>query len=365
MGEMKNILVIKLRYLGDVLLSTPVLQSLRERFPAASLSMAVNAGTEPVVKWNPCLDDVIVVDRGGMAAQMKLLGTLRRRGFDCVIDLTDGDRSAILTWATRAKVRIGMNEEHRWRGLAYTIIARPRPGSRHRLEQQLDTLRTLDIDPIATPPVLRLSEDDERAASELLKTIEGESAAASSRRLVMLQPGARYWFKAWPPERFAELADRLASRLDCRVLIGGDPQELELAERIRTQARSTPTVVAGRTTILQHAGLLNRCALFVGNDNGPMHMAAALGTPVVGLFGPSNPAEWGPRGAPSEVLYKGLDCRRCFHPTCERGEQSCMRMISVEEVFVAAERLLGTRWDARGSRLEVHGQNRPENWSAV
>jgi ADP-heptose:LPS heptosyltransferase len=89
--------------------------------------------------------------------------------------------------------------------------------------------------------------------------------------------------------------------------------------------------------------VLKRCALFVGNDNGPMHMAAALGVPVVALFGPSDPAEWGPRGGRAEVLYKGLDCRRCFHPTCTRGEESCMKQIPVGEVLAAAARLLGAR----------------------
>lgn len=345
--DFKNILIIKLRYLGDVLLATPVLQTLRERAPTARLTMAVNAGTEPVVRWNPHLDDIIVVDRDGIGAQIELLRALRKRNFDCVIDLTDGDRSAILTWATGAPVRVGINEEHRWRGLVYTVIARRRPESHHRMEQQLDVLRTLGMEPNLQSPLLRISERDEQEAADLLRDIEGSTnVPAPTRPLVMLQPGARYWFKAWPQERFAALADLLAERLDCRVLIGGDPRERDLAEAIRARARSAPAVVAGRTSVLQHAALLKQCALFVGNDNGPMHMAATLGTPVVALFGPSDPAEWGPRGAYSAVLYKGLDCRRCFHPTCDRGEQSCMRQITVDDVFAAAERLLGRKVEA-------------------
>ncbi|MGH7410142.1 MAG: glycosyltransferase family 9 protein, partial [Candidatus Methylomirabilis sp.] len=153
-----------------------------------------------------------------------------------------------------------------------------------------------------------------------------------------------YWFKAWPVERFAELADRLAGVAGCRVLLGGDVRERELAEAIRAQSRVAPTVLAGRTTLRQLAAVLKRCALFVGNDNGPMHMAAALGTPVVALFGPSAPEVWGPRGSHTEVLYKGLDCRRCFHPTCTRGEQSCMKQISVDEVFAAARKVLSSKF---------------------
>jgi len=138
------------------------------------------------------------------------------------------------------------------------------------------------------------------------------------------------------------LADRLTDVYGCRVLVGGDANDREVADAIRARARSAPAVLAGRTTLLQFAAVLKRCALFVGNDNGPMHMAAALGTPVVALFGPSNPFVWGPRGGKVEVLYKGLDCRQCFHPTCRRGEESCMKQITVDEVFAAVTRCLVT-----------------------
>lgn len=341
---MKHILVIKLRYIGDVLLATPVLRALRERFPDAQLTAAVNRGTEDILKWNPDVSEVIIVERGDAATQWRFLRDVRRRGFDCVIDLTDGDRSAILAWATGAPVRIGQNEEHRWRGLLYTTVAAHRSGIGHRLERDLDTLRPLGIEPKVTSPLLCVSPADEQQAATLLDDIGLRADGASSAGpLVMLQPGARYWFKAWPPERFAALADRLADVCGCRILLGGDARERDLAEAIRAQARCAPAVLAGRTTLLSYAAMLKRCALFVGNDNGPMHMAAALGTPVVGLFGPSDPAEWGPRGGPAEVLYKGLDCRRCFHPTCTRGEQSCMKQISVDEVVAAAQRMLAVR----------------------
>jgi heptosyltransferase-3 len=343
----RNILVIKLRYLGDVLLATPVLRILRETFPGARVSMAVNAGTEDILKRNPDLDEVITVKRDGIGAWLTFLRGLRGRRFDCVIDLTDADRSAVLAWTTGAGTRVGLNEEHRWRGLLYTTIGRHRPESRHRIEKDLDVLRALGIESSAGPPCLEVSAEDEHAAADLLDDF-GAGTFSPRRPLVMLQPGARYWFKAWPAERFAALGDRLAQRFDCQVLIGGDRHDRPLAESIRSQLRSKPVVLAGRTSVLQHAAVLKRCALFVGNDNGPMHMASALGVPVLALFGPSDPAEWGPRGGAAEVLYKGLDCRECFHPTCRRGEQSCMRLISVDEVFIAAERLL-----VRGSKFEA------------
>jgi len=337
---MKNILVIKLRYIGDVLLATPVLRALRERFPDAHLAAAVNRGTEDILKWNPDLNEVLVVERVGLAGQFRFLGEIRRRRFDCVIDLTDGDRAAILARFSGAPVRIGLNDEHRWRGLLYTAVAHSEPSVAHRIERDLETVRSLGVQPKSGLPVLRTSTQDDEEGARLLDEIAGEPLSRGARPLVMFQPGARYWFKAWPVERFADLANRLAERDDCRILIGGHAQEKALADQIAARARSKPVVLAGRTTLLQYAAILKRCALFVGSDNGPMHMAAALGVPVVALFGPSNPAEWGPRGQRVEVFYKGLDCRRCFHPTCTRGEESCMKQITVGEVFAAATKLL-------------------------
>jgi heptosyltransferase-3 len=333
----KNILVIKLRYLGDVLLATPAFHVLHVAYPEARLTTLVNSGTEEILRWNPDLDGVLILERGGIAHQVTLYRELRRRRFDCVIDLTDSDRSAILARVSGAPIRIGFNEEHRWRGLLYTTVIKPPSSRLHRVERDLEALRPLGIEPKPGPLVLHTTPEDDADAAKLLGELCGDNR---DRPYVMLQPGARYWFKAWPLERFAELTDRLARNRGCQVLIGGDTREQGLAERIRGLTRSSPVVLAGRTNLLQYTAILKRCALFVGNDNGPMHMAAALGIPVVALFGPSDPAEWGPRGTRSEVLYKGLDCRRCFHPTCDKGEFSCMKQISVDEAFAAVRRCL-------------------------
>ncbi|TAJ29787.1 MAG: putative lipopolysaccharide heptosyltransferase III [Nitrospirae bacterium] len=338
---MQNILVIKLRYIGDVLLATPVLRALRDRFPDARITAAVNRGTEDILKWNPDLNEVLVVERGGLGTQGRFVRDLRRRRFDCIVDLTDGDRSAILAGLSGAPIRIGFNDEHRWRGLLYTSVATGRRDAVHRVEHDLEAVRALGIEPKPAPLVLRTSPQDEEEAAGILRDIsDGASEGKGGRPLALLQPGARYWFKAWPVERFAALADRLTDVYGCRVLVGGDVRERDVAEAVRSKARSAPAVLAGRTTLLQYAAVLKRCALFVGNDNGPMHMAAALGMPVVALFGPSDPREWGPRGERTRVLYKGLDCRRCFHPTCTRGEDSCMKRITVDEVVEAAGQVM-------------------------
>jgi predicted lipopolysaccharide heptosyltransferase III len=337
--KIANILVIKLRHIGDVLLATPVFTSLRQAYPDAKLSILVNRGTEDILVHHPGIDELIIAEKGSIGAQLRFLGILRRKRFDCVVDLTDGDRSAWISVVTGSPLRIGFNAEHRWRGLLYSHVAKPLAADVHRVEYDLAALRPLGLTPRSTRPTLYVSRDDEVVAEQTLRHLD-VGRNGSSRMIIVIQPGARYPLKVWPPERFAELADRLAKAFNCRILLGGDKKERDVAESVSRQAACKPTIIAGRLTLLEFAALLKHCALFVGSDGGAMHIAAAVDVPVVALFGPTYPQRWGPRGRLSEVLYKGLDCRACYHPTCIRGEENCMRMISVDEVFESCNRLL-------------------------
>jgi len=346
---MRNILIVKLRYIGDVLLATPTVRAIKAAQPDARVTMMVNRGTEDVLSGNPDMDEIMVLDKGSLAAQWRLIAGLRRRRFDTVIDLTDGDRSAFLSWISGASVRIGFNDEHRWRGRYYTQVVQPVSGVRHRIDRDLAALKPLGVHVSETLPRVWLTGEDEARADQLLDRL----GIRRGRPIIIIQPGARYWFKAWPNERFVELADRLASDYGCQVLIGGSREEEALAQRIHEAAKSRPINMAGQATLKQFAAIAKRAALFVGNDSGAMHIAAAVGTPMVALFGPSNPDEWGPRGDRVKVLYKGLDCRVCFHPTCERGELNCMKQISVGEVVMAARDVLRPADSARESFLRA------------
>ena len=336
MVAMNNILIIKLRYIGDVLLATPTLRAIKEVRPDVRVTMIVNRGTEDVLSGNPDIDEILVLDKGSLAAQWRLIVELRRRRFDTVIDLTDGDRSAFLSWISGASIRVGFNDEHRWRGICYSAVVPPQSGMRHRIDRDLAALKPLGIHARETPPRLWLTGEDDAAADQLLDRL----GIRRDQSIMIVQPGARYWFKAWPAERFAELADRLASDYGCQVLIGGSRDEEALVQRIQATARTRPVSIAGQTTLKQFAAIAKRAALFVGNDSGAMHIVAAVGTPMVALFGPSNPDEWGPRGGLAEVIYKRLDCRACFHPTCMRGEENCMKQIGLGEVLARINRFI-------------------------
>jgi heptosyltransferase III len=348
MAAMQNILIIKLRYIGDVLLATPTVRAIKAARPDVRVTMMVNRGTEDVLSGNQDLDEIMVLDKGSLASQWQLIAGLRRRRFDTVIDLTDGDRSAFLSWASGAPVRIGFNDEHQWRGRCYTQVVQSEPGAQHRIDRDLEALKSMGIQAGSKDLQLWLTSEEIDSADQLLNQL----GVQRSQPIAILQPGARYWFKAWPPERFAELADQLTTQYGCQVLIGGSQQDIDLAEQIREMAKCNPIIMAGRTTIKQFAAIAKKSTLFVGNDSGAMHIASAVGTPVVALFGPSSLCEWGPRSGPVEVLYKGLDCRICYNTTCARGEESCMKLIAVHEVTAAAQRLLLANSRATGVQAE-------------
>ena len=155
----------------------------------------------------------------------------------------------------------------------------------------------------------------------------------------MLHPAARYWFKAWPADRFAAIGAFFAKE-GYQVVLVGSEDEKNVAQEVIRVAKEAIINLVGKTSIRELGALMRACALFIGNDAGPMHMAAAVGCPVVGLFGPTDPMVWGPRGKNVQTIYKGLDCRECFHPGCQRGEMSCMKLIGVEEVLEAAKVLM-------------------------
>lgn len=331
---MKRILLIKLRYIGDVVLSTPLLPLLRKRFPEASLTFLVNPGTESVLFGNPYLEKIMVLPREGWGKQLASYRALRQAHFDGVVDLTDGDRSAFLSYWSGASVRLGFNRENRWRGKLYTHVLPSAYGSMHMVDYHAQALSALGIsDPIGNPE-LYLRPDDHDQGDHLMASLQIGQAP-----LVLLHPLARYANKAWPLERFASLADWLADQGAVVALIGHQ-SEMLIGQQIVSLTKSKPRNVMGQTRLRQLAAMMKRSALFIGNDGGPMHMAAAVGCPVLGLFGPSDPHVWGPRGEKVSVIYKGLDCEECFHYGCSRGEEGCMRQISVEEVCRAARPFL-------------------------
>ena len=188
-------------------------------------------------------------------------------------------------------------------------------------------------------PTLFLGPNDEEYANELLLN----HGINREEQLVMVHPGSRWEAKSWLLNRFAAVADTVQSSRSTRIVFAGSEKERTRVQSIQEKMLTTSVSIVGQTTVLQLAAVMKRCALFIGNDNGPMHMAVAMGCSVVALFGPTNPKVWGPWGARHRVFFKNFDCRSCFVPGCRLGSQSCMAQISVDEVVDAINDLLMTK----------------------
>ena len=295
---MNGLLLFKLRYIGDVLLTTPAIRLLRRSFPQADLTMVVNQSTEDVLRHNPHLDRVLTVDKAaGWRGQAHRLRELRRRRYDAAVDFASGDRAAWLAWAAGAPVRVGLA----WpTGVRRFLFNRRMPYPQptiHAVELCLALVReAFGVTTDDKSLELHTGPEDERFADEWL-THHGMTEG----NFVIVHAGGRYPPNRWPQENWARLAETLPLPV---VFVGSAADVVDVGAVLgQTGAKERAQSAAGQTSVLQLAALARRAAACVGNDSGPMHIAAAMGTPVVGLFGPtSDPAAWGPWGDRHQLL---------------------------------------------------------------
>ena len=349
-----RILLVRLRLIGDVVLTTPAIRALRETFPAAWLSYLVEPLSAPIVQRNPHLDEVIVAAApdapGRLRDDVRLGLELRRRRFDLAIDFHGGPRSSWFTWASRAPRRIGY--EVAGRAWLYTIrVARPRAlRPRHSVQNQWDLLEPLGIPrpvPETHPTELALDPSAVGAVERWLRA----SGVGSEHQLVIVHVGARIAFRRWPPERFAETIEAIArAEATARFAVIAGPGE-DTAARVVADARNRlpaslrSTVIDPRTWTLDeiHA-LAARAALYIGCDTGPAHIAGTTAVPIVALYGPTLPetwAPWRPAGrATIPLAIQGLPCRPCDQRVCEPGDFRCLNWIRPEQVLEAAIKCL-------------------------
>tara|TARA_B100000315_G_C14572339_1_gene586233 strand:- start:1594 stop:2655 length:1062 start_codon:yes stop_codon:yes gene_type:complete len=335
-STIKNILIIKLKYLGDVLLMTPCLHAIKENLPLAKVTVVVNKGTESILENHPCVDYVVAVDRRYFLAGCRAVIHLRKFRYDLVLDLTDGDRAAILSRLVSARHRVGYNAEQRWRGYCYDQIIDADQSEMHTVDYYLQAIKEIGLDTVQHSPSLFCGPDDEKYADELLF----DHGIRYEEPLVMVHPGSRWEAKSWLADRFAAVSDAIQNSKSARIVFAGSETERMRVKKIQEKMLTSSVSVVGQTTVLQLAALMKRCVLFIGNDNGAMHIAVAVGCPVVALFGPTDPKIWGPWGTGHRVFFKNVDCRACFTPGCRLGSQSCMSQISVDEVLDAINSLL-------------------------
>ncbi len=338
----QRILVIRLDRIGDVVLSTPVVRQLRQAFPTAFLAMMVRPECRELVEGHPDLDAVLLYDRDGrehsVAATIGFARRLRADRFDAALILHPSNRSHWIPWLAGIPMRVGYARKTAWL-LTHRVPHRKQEGDRHEAEYSLELLRVLGIEPAPPAPVIALSSAAQVRAEQHL----AQAGAGASRQIVALHPSASCRSKRWAPERFAVVADRLASEQGVQVVLVAGPADVEHADAVRRAMRTAPLNLAGRLSVGELAWVLKRAAVLLSNDSGPVHIAAAVGTPVVAIFGRNerglSPRRWGPVGQGHVVLHKEVGCKICLAHRCVI-QFRCLSELSVDEVYGAVVELL-------------------------
>ena len=338
-----RILIVKPSSIGDIVHALPVLALIRRRYPTAHVTWLVSASCAALVEHHPLIDRTIVFHRRGnpALAMIRILLTLRTERFDLVIDLQGLSRSAIFGYVTRSPLRFGPADAREWAYLLYTHPIHTGRGTVHAVEANLRIAEAIGLG--RAPVEFPLPNDDaDQAAVEPL--LPGGPFA-------VLIPGTIWKTKRWPPEHFADLVRPLRDRFGLSTVVAGGPSDIAMADVIPADVN-----LAGKTTLRQTIALLRKSAVVIANDSGPMHIAAALGRPLVTLFGPTDPALTGPWNRDDSVLRLNIPCAPCHSRHC--SHISCLRWIQPRDVLRVVESQLNRSTAMQQSNPQVtHSAN--------
>jgi len=352
--KVMNILIVKLSAIGDVVHTLPSLDALRHLYPRAHITWVIEAAAADLITGHPCLDLVLVSHRkrwqketspGNIANNLgeiiSFIKELRSRRYDLVIDFHGLFKSAVLVGLSGGVRKLGYDSMQEGSGLFYNEKI-PEDMTKHAVDRYLDFPAHLAAQagkaPVAGPPAFLIPWDNhnEHNVTALLTKNNLDEEAP----FVAINPVALWPTKLWREDLFAALADRIAQELGIPVVFTGSQDERPYLDAIAQHVPAGHIVnLAGQTNLKDLACLYRRAALVVTTDSGPMHIAAAVGTPVVALFGPTDPRRTGPYGSHHTVIRKELSCSPCFRKTCPT--RACMEEITVEEVWEGVKERLG------------------------
>ncbi len=339
----KRILVVRTDRIGDVILTTPALRALRLHFPEAYIVIMVVPQTRELVEGNPYIDEVIVYDKKnkhkGLFGFWRFIVFLRQRHFDVAINFHTKKRTNLMCFLSGIPRRIGYHN-NKWGFLLTDRLPDTRPqGEKHEAQYCLDVLKPLGVQDAEVVLFCPIQTEAEVWADKFLQS----NGINESKALIVVHPGASCISKRWPSKKFSTLINALVQRFEaCIVLIGGEETK-EIAETIK---KDTSTKVLDLTSIIslsQLASLLKRAKLLISNDSGPVHMASAVGTPVISIFGRNqaglSPTRWRPLGRQSFYLHKEVGCEVCLAHNCQL-DFKCLEVITVKEVLDLTESIL-------------------------
>ncbi len=353
----KRILLIRTDLMGDVILSLPAVHALQRAYPAAQIDMMVLPPNVGVIKHDPAIARIVTYDPniwrrpkafltpGSYRQFLGLLRDLRAAHYDLCLSLA-GDWASVFAFFSAARRRVG------YRGEAYPFfMTDPVPGRRYRVRQhEVDYIAGLAraaggvIDEEQRAPRLAVSE---QARAEVKALLEANGVQEGDLLIAAHAGATNGLAKRWPIPHWARLADRLMMELGAKVVLTGAASDAEIARAIKARMQQTPLDFTGKTTVPQLATLLARCDLVISGDSGPLHMAGAVGTPVVAIHGPTDPGLSGPVGKEATVLRLGIWCSPCYDASywaeCRFFNPVCMKAIAPDQVLAAVRARLERR----------------------
>ena len=339
--EVRRICVIKPSALGDVVQSLPLLSVLRERFPAARISWVINHELADLISGHPYIDELLLFQRRGTARDyLHLLRELRQREFDIVFDLQGLMRSGVMAAATRAPLRIGLETSREGAGLACHETVSGTGRSVSAFQRYWRVAEELGFAGRTPQTIIPMQSADHAWAANVLSGLTGPVLA--------IHPGARWITKRWPVEKFAVVANKAMRQFGFSVAILGSkgemPVALELEKLLKGFVPWKPVLnLTGQTTLKQLSAVLSAVDLVLTNDSGPMHLAAGLGTPVLGVFTCTSPLISGPPGSQHELVATEIPCAASYKKLCPHsgcGNLACMDELTTERVCQALVRLI-------------------------
>jgi len=332
-----KILIFEVNWLGDVLFSTPAIKAIRKKYPDSYIAVLVAPRCRQILEYNPFINEIIICDEDGkhrtLAGKLGLINQLHRRHFDKAFIFHRSFTRALLIYLAGIPQRIGYSTKRRGFLLTEKIAV---PGEKlHKVEYLLNMVRSAGIDTEAGSCEFYISDQNRAWVSQALD----KQGIDKNDFIVILNPGGNWGPKRWVLERFAEVGDRLVEQYKARIIITGGLKDEQRAKQIAALMKHQPISFCGMTDLNKLGALLDRADLVISADSGPMHIAVARGTKVIGLFGPTSPRITGPYGRGNHaVLWKDIGCRvPCYDTSCT--DNRCMKAITAEDVLEAVKQL--------------------------
>jgi lipopolysaccharide heptosyltransferase II len=337
----KRILIVRTDRIGDVVLSTPVIRSLRKALPDAYLGIMVRPEHRELVEGNPDLNAVILCDKAGseqgILGALRFARKLREHRFDTALILHSTNRVILLSWLAGIRRRVGYARRMKWL-LTQRIPYIKREGNRHELEYNLDLLPMIGVSRRDRELMVPTTPAQARKVEDFLA-----GAGPIGAPLVVLHPGASCPSKRWPAERFAEVGRRLSEKHSARVVVVAGSDGAAQGEEVLRRMGGKAVNALGIFSLGELVCLFRKAACLVSNDSGPVHLACAAAAPVISIFGRwgggLSPTRWGPTGPNSVVLHHDIGCRPCLAHRCPI-RFACLETVTVGAVLAAVENLM-------------------------